>query len=45
MIRAFGEAYVADPREASLIRVSTAAVRAVAEVVEARIRQFNPSVG
>jgi fructose-bisphosphate aldolase, class II len=45
MIRAFGEAYVADPREASLIRVSTSAVRAVAEVVEARIRQFNPSVG
>jgi ketose-bisphosphate aldolase len=44
MIRSFGEAYVADPNENSLIRVSTDAVSAIADVVEARIRTLNPSV-
>jgi fructose-bisphosphate aldolase class II len=43
MIRTFGEAYVANPDEVSLIRVSTNAVAAVADVVERRIRMFNPS--
>lgn len=43
MIRSFGEAYIADPNEHSLIRVSRASVVAIAEVVERRIRQFNPS--
>jgi ketose-bisphosphate aldolase len=43
MIRTFGEAYVANPDEVSLIRVSTNAVSAVADVVERRIRMFNPS--
>lgn len=43
MIRTFGEAWVANPDEVSLIRVSTHAVAAVADVVERRIRMFNPS--
>jgi fructose-bisphosphate aldolase, class II len=43
MIRTFGEAYIADPNEVSLIRVSKNAVAAIADVVETRIRQFNPS--
>jgi fructose-bisphosphate aldolase class II len=43
MIRTFGEAYIADPHENSLIRVSTAAVAAITEVVEARIRALNPT--
>jgi fructose-bisphosphate aldolase, class II len=43
MIRAFGEAYNANPKEASLIRVSTDAVKAITEVVEKRIRTLNPS--
>lgn len=43
MIRTFGEAYAANPQEASLIRVSRTSVAAIAEVVERRIRQFNPS--
>jgi ketose-bisphosphate aldolase len=45
MIRAFGEAYAANPKENSLIKVSTAAVDAVAAVVEERIRMFNPRLG
>ncbi len=44
MIRSFGEAYAANPNEHSLIRVSRDAVTAIADVVERRIRQFNPSV-
>lgn len=44
MIRTFGEAYVANPHEHSLIKVSRNAVTAIADVVERRIRQFNPSV-
>ena len=44
MIRTFGEAYQANPDEVSLIRVSRDAVAAIAEVVERRIRIFNPSV-
>ncbi|MBT8163251.1 MULTISPECIES: class II fructose-bisphosphate aldolase [Arthrobacter] len=44
MIRSFGEAYAANPNENSLIRVSTDAVAAIADVVEARIRTLNPSV-
>jgi fructose-bisphosphate aldolase, class II len=44
MIRAFGEAYVANPKEASLIRVSKDAVAAITDVVEQRIRTLNPSV-
>lgn len=44
MIRAFGEAYVADNNEASLIRVSKSAVAAITDVVERRIRTLNPSV-
>jgi fructose-bisphosphate aldolase class II len=43
MIRTFGEAYAANPNENSLIRVSREAVTAIAEVVERRIRQFNPA--
>lgn len=43
MIRSFGEAYQANPNENSLIRVSTDAVAAIADVVERRIRMFNPS--
>jgi ketose-bisphosphate aldolase len=43
MIRTFGEAYRANPDEVSLIRVSTQAVAAIADVVERRIRMFNPS--
>jgi fructose-bisphosphate aldolase, class II len=45
MIRTFGEAYVANPNEYSLIRVSTASVQAIADVVEQRIRSFNPRLG
>ncbi|GAB3401592.1 class II aldolase [Schumannella luteola] len=44
MIRSFGEAYNANNNENSLIRVSKGAVVAISEVVERRIRQFNPSV-
>jgi ketose-bisphosphate aldolase len=44
MIRSFGEAYIANPREVSLIRVSKGAVKAITDVVEARIRTLNPSV-
>lgn len=43
MIRSFGEAYAANPNEASLIGVSRDSVAAIADVVERRIRQFNPS--
>lgn len=43
MIRTFGEAYVANPDEVSLIRVYQDAVAAIAEVVERRIRTFNPA--
>ena len=43
MIRTFGEAYQATPNEVSLIRVSSDAVAAIADVVERRIRMFNPS--
>ncbi|TCL83127.1 MULTISPECIES: class II fructose-bisphosphate aldolase [unclassified Rathayibacter] len=43
MIRTFGEAYNANNREASLIRVSTNAVTAISDVVERRIRTLNPS--
>lgn len=41
-IRSVGEAYAANPQENSLIRVSRDAVAAVADVVERRIRMFNP---
>ncbi|MBU2667928.1 class II fructose-bisphosphate aldolase [Actinoplanes bogorensis] len=44
MIRTFGEAYVANPNEYSLIRVSRQAVTAITDVVEARIRTFNPKI-
>jgi fructose-bisphosphate aldolase, class II len=44
MIRTFGEAYVANPNEVSLIRVSKNAVTAIAEVVERRIRHLNPKI-
>lgn len=44
MIRTFGEAYNANPNEVSLIRVSKDAVTAITEVVERRIRVFNPSI-
>ena len=44
MIRAFGEAYVADPHEHSLIRVSKTAVEAITTVVERRIRMLNPEL-
>nr|WP_201471036.1 class II fructose-bisphosphate aldolase [Microbacterium hydrocarbonoxydans] len=44
MIRTFGEAYAANPHEHSLIKVSRNSVAAIADVVERRIRQFNPSV-
>ena len=43
MIRTFGEAYQANPDEVSLIRVSKNAVEAIADVVERRIRMFNPN--
>lgn len=43
MIRTFGEAYIADPHEHSLIRVSRTAVASIADVVEHRIRTFNPN--
>lgn len=43
MIRSFGEAYAANPNENSLIRVAKESVVAIAEVVERRIRQFNPA--
>ena len=41
--RTFGEAYRANPEEASLIRVSQNSVAAIADVLERRIRMFNPS--
>ncbi|BDZ64762.1 class II fructose-bisphosphate aldolase [Agromyces mangrovi Wang et al. 2018] len=44
MIRTFGEAFAANPNENSLIRVSKDSVSSIAEVVERRIRQFNPSI-
>lgn len=44
MIRTFGEAHAANPHEHSLIRVSRSSVAAIADVVERRIRQFNPSM-
>lgn len=44
MIRTFGEAYAANPKEASLIRVSKNAVAAITDVVERRIRTLNPSI-
>lgn len=44
MIRAFGEAYVRNNRENSLIKVSAAAVNAITETVVAKIRQLNPGV-
>src|SRR5699024_9194485 len=44
MIKSFGEAYIANPRENSLIRVSTGAVDAIASVVEARIQMLNPGL-
>ncbi|RPE77846.1 MULTISPECIES: class II fructose-bisphosphate aldolase [unclassified Frondihabitans] len=44
MIRSFGEAFAANPKEASLIRVSKGAVAAISDVVERRIRTLNPSV-
>jgi len=43
MIRSFGEAFAANPNEHSLIRVSRDSVRAIADIVERRIRQFNTS--
>ncbi|MFV0407769.1 MAG: class II fructose-bisphosphate aldolase [Propioniciclava sp.] len=43
MIRSFGEAYAANPDEASLIRVSRQAVTAIADTVERRIRMLNPT--
>ncbi|MFV0426603.1 MAG: class II fructose-bisphosphate aldolase [Beutenbergiaceae bacterium] len=45
MIRSFGESYIANPRETSLIKVSQGAVRAIADVVEHRIRVLNPTLG
>jgi fructose-bisphosphate aldolase class II len=44
MIRSFGEAFIANPNEVSLIRVSKDAVTAITDVVERRIRMLNPSV-
>ncbi len=44
MIRTFGEAYVANPKEYALIRVSRAAVGAITDVVESRIRTLNPGI-
>jgi fructose-bisphosphate aldolase, class II len=44
MIRTFGEAFIANPNEVSLIRVSKDAVTAITDVVERRIRMFNPSI-
>lgn len=44
MIRTFGEAFVADPNEVSLIRVSKQAVAAIATIAEQRIRTLNPAV-
>lgn len=44
MIRTFGEAYVANPNEVSLIRVSKDAVAAITDVVERRILMLNPHV-
>jgi len=43
MIRTFGEAYAQNPHEHSLIRVSKDSVASIADVVERRIRQFNPT--
>ncbi|WP_291051798.1 class II fructose-bisphosphate aldolase [Herbiconiux sp.] len=44
MIRSYGEAFVANPDETSLIRVAKDSVIAIADVVERRIRILNPSV-
>lgn len=44
MIRTFGEAYAANPHEYSLIRVSQSAVTAITQVVQERIRMFNPKL-
>lgn len=44
MIRSYGEAFVANPDETSLIRVAKDSVVAIADVVERRIRILNPSV-
>lgn len=44
MIRSFGEAFAANPRENSLIRVSRDSITAIRDVVEQRIRMLNPSV-
>ena len=43
MIRTFGEAFVANPNEVSLIRVSKDAVVAIGDVVERRIRMLYPT--
>lgn len=45
MIRAFGEAYAANPKENSLIRVSHSAVTEIAAVVEGWVRTLNPGLG
>lgn len=45
MIKTFGEAYVANPNEVSLIRVSKDAVTAITNVVERRIHMLNPRIG
>jgi fructose-bisphosphate aldolase class II len=44
MIRTFGDAFVANPNEHSLIRVSREAVTAITDVVESRIRTLNPKL-
>lgn len=44
MIKTFGEAYIANPNEYSLIRVSRQAVSAITDVVERRIHMLNPSI-
>jgi len=44
MIKTFGEAYIANPNEYSLIRVSRQAVTAITDVVERRIHMLNPSI-
>jgi fructose-bisphosphate aldolase class II len=44
MIKAFGLAYAANPKENQLIAVSLDAVQAIAQVVEHQIRVFNPGL-
>lgn len=44
MIRTFGEAYRRNPNENSLIKVSSAAVRVIADTVTQKIRLLNPEV-